>query len=713
MNRFRNIKDHNVEARLFFHRTIWMLALIAILIVIIITRQIKLQVYEHAKFETQSKTNYLKVEPDPPIRGLIYDRNRNLLVENKPTFSLEITPERIDCNKQQRRIVCIRELLKRLRRLVPIEEPDYAYFWKAFRRNRYRHFFSVPIRRNLTDQEVAIIAVRRHRFPGVNIVRQISRHYIYSNSLAHIIGYVRHRDEGIEKKWTEKEKENYEGTSHVGIKGIEKQYEKLLHGTVGQLQVERNVHGRRINEFMVKPSVPGKNIYLTIDIRLQKLAEDLLGDKSGAVVAIDPNNGEILALVSKPGYDPNDFVGGISQKKYNKLRSNPKKPLNPRALVGAYPPGSTIKPFYGLAGLYYNAIDPDQHIACRGKFYLPGVKRPWRDWKKEGHGKVDLQTSIMRSCDVYYYKLAVKLKIDKITNFLRLFGIGAKTGIDMPHEKSGVLPSRAWKYKRYKHLLKKYPSATKWFRGDTVSVGIGQGYITVTPMQLALATATIATKGRMMQPRLLYAEETAGTNELLYTQPKIKRVLTQIKQKDWQRIINDMVTVVHKKWAGTAWRTAEFTEGKYLVAGKTGTAQVVKQTAEDVKRKEEEIPENERDHALFISFAPADKPKIVVAVLSEHGGHGSTGAAPIAGKVIKAYMDILAKQPVDGKTKEIAAQKKAAPVKKTDTDNSPAKPALTPKPKPAPKKQPVKKPAAKPGPKIKASPDQKPGKRQT
>lgn len=712
MNRFRNIKDHNIESRLFFHRTIWMLMLIAILISIIIGRQIYLQVFKHAKYETDSQTNYLKFEPDPPVRGLIYDRNRNLLVENTPSYNLEITPERVQVpcvdysgedkpKKMYDKEACIRLLLRRIHRLFYLSNDDLNSFWKKYREISYRHFSRVPLRYNLTDEEVAKIAARRHRFPSISISRSIIRHYIYSNSLSHIIGYVREADKKIINSWTDKQKENYRGTTHVGVKGIEKQYEQLLHGQVGQLQVERNVHGRKINQVLVRPSIPGKNIHLTIDVRLQTLAEKLLGDKAGSVVALDPNNGEILALVSKPGYDPNDFVTGLSKEKYKKLRQDPKKPLLPRALVSAYPPGSTIKPFYGLAGLYYGAIEPENSISCRGKFYLPGVKRPWRDWKKEGHGKVNLQVSIMRSCDVYYYKLAVKLGIDKITSFLKLFGIGAKTGIDMPQEKRGVLPSRAYKVKRFSHLLKKRPAVTKWFTGDTVSVGIGQGYITVTPMQLALATSAIAMRGRMMQPRLLYAEENANNNEILYTQPRIKRVLTHIKKHHWNHIVDDMVTVVHKKWAGTAWRIATLTEEKYQIAGKTGTAQVVKQTAEDVKRKQEEIPENERDHALFISFAPADKPKIVVVVLAEHGGHGSSGAAPIAGKVIQAYMRILANQPIDGETQEITVQKKPEltedeqKTKKSESDNT------------------IKTPKQKQTPKTKAAPATKQVKRQT
>jgi len=647
MSTILNIKDHNTEARLFFHRTVWMLILIALLIIIIISRQIQLQIYDYAQFETKSKTNYLKIEPDPPIRGLIYDRNRTLLVDNRPSFNLEIIPERVPCNPKQKRKTCITQLLLRLRRLVTIEEPDLRFFWKTFRDNRYRHFFSVPIRRNLEDHEVAIIAARRHRLKGVDIVQQLSRYYIYPNSLAHVIGYVRRPGRATQKKWTDEQKENYKGTSHVGVKGIEKQYESLLHGKVGKQQVERNVHGRRIDESMVKASIPGKNIYLTIDVRLQNLAEKLLGDNAGSVVALDPNNGEVLALVSKPGYDPNEFVEGISVKKYRKLQNDRKRPLNPRAIVGAYPPGSTIKPFYGLAGLHYATIHPDHNITCLGKFYLPGVSRPWRDWKKGGHGQVNLQKSIMRSCDVYYYRLAVKLRINKITEFLGMFGFGSKTGIDMPHEKAGVLPSRAWKYKRFKHLLKKRPAVTKWFTGDTVSVGIGQGYITATPLQLALAVATIANRGKMMQPRLLYAEETSGSKELLYTQPKIKRILSTIKLEHWKHIVDDMISVVHTKWAGTAWRTAEITAGEYQVGGKTGTAQVVKQTAESIKRRLSEIPLYQRDHALFISFAPADKPKIAVAILCEHCGHGSTGAAPIAAKLIRSYMNILNNKPLD------------------------------------------------------------------
>ncbi len=776
MRNFSNLKDQDLEARIFLHRVIWVLVFVGLLATLLIMRLYRLQVVEYDKYTTKSKSNYLKIEPDPPVRGLIYDRNKNLLAGNEPTFNLEITPEKVNCPAKTKRKTCVRGLLKRLAGLINIEENDLDKFWKKYKENRIyaKTFQSIPIRHSLKPDEVAVIAAESHGLPGVDIVAKLKRRYPYANSLAHVVGYVRHRDKKIEERWNEKQKANYAGTTHVGIRGIEKSYEHLLHGTVGKQQIERNAFGRVIHRKSIKPSIPGKNIYLTIDKDLQEIAETGLKNKAGAVVAIDPNNGEVLALVSKPGYDPNLFVDGISKKNYRALQRDKLKPLNIRALMGTYNPGSTIKPFYGLAGIHYGVVKPNTTISCIGYFTLPGVKHRWRDWKKGGHGRVNLNISIMRSCDVYYYSLAVKLGIDRITEFLSMFGWGEKTGIDMPQERVGVLPSREWKKRRFRGPKKRPKGISnrewarrkemvrirqRWFTGDTVSVGIGQGYVTVTPMQLAMAVTIMANKGKVVIPHLLRAVNPTGTKDFYYVSPEredprlkehklnkalLKRVkekqkwFSKIKPEHWEQVHKGMIDVVHG-WGGTARRLAKLTENKYQIAGKTGTAQVIGMSqSKYVKSKD--LPEEFKDNALFIAFAPAKNPKIAIAVVVERGGHGGSAAAPIAGALIKAYLDKLEKQKAltgdiidpgdsakqdkqnDGKTKTGKRSRQAGtpgltrkPVqpKQTATPKR-RKPTVQPRPSPANtvKKKPRRKtPAPRGAPVIEKSINARPKKR--
>ncbi len=780
MRNLSNLKDQDLEARIFLHRVIWVLVFVGLLATALIIRLYQLQVIEYDKYTTKSTNNYLRIEPDPPVRGLIYDRNKNLLAGNEPTFNLEITPEKVNCPAKTKRSTCIRSLLKRLAGLINIEESDLGKFWKKYRISiRYKQEFqSIPIRHSLKPDEVAVIAAESHGLPGVDIVAKLKRRYPYANSLAHVVGYVRHRDKKIDKELEKKnQKANYAGTTHVGIRGIEKSYEHLLHGTVGKQQTERNAFGRVIRRKSIKPSKPGKNIYLTIDKDLQELAEAGLKNKNGAVVAIDPNNGEVLVLVSKPGYDPNLFVDGISRKNYRELQRNEKKPLNIRALMGTYNPGSTIKPFYGLAGIHYRVVKPNTAISCIGYFTLPGIKHRWRDWKKGGHGRVNLNASIMRSCDVYYYSLAVKLGIDRITEFLSMFGWGEKTGIDMPQERVGVLPSREWKKRRFRGPKKRPKGISdrewarrkamirirqRWYTGDTVSIGIGQGYVTVTPMQLAMATTIMANKGKIVIPHLLRAVNPAGTRDFYYVSPeredprlkehKINKTLvkrarerqkwfSRIKPEHWAEVHKGMIDVIHG-WGGTARRLAKLTENKYQIAGKTGTAQVIGMS-QSKYLKDKDLPEKYKDNALFIAFAPAKNPKIAIAVVVERGGHGGSAAAPIAGALIKAYLDKLERQKAltgdttepgaaasrdkqgkdktktppqtrqagtPGLLKKNTSLKKAVPAKKTTT---PVRQPATARPKRRPdagRKKPARK-ARRPAPVIEKSLNAKPKRR--
>ncbi len=571
----------------------------------------------------------LNLEPLTPLRGLIYDRNNKPLVENKIQVDVEITPTRLDCPESETRKTCVLRLLMRLRKLIKIEESDQVLLQRLATRQSTSELLSLAIRRDLTEQELARITPDLSQLSGVALVPRVTRKYLYANSLAHVIGYAGYRNDLAKQNGDKTRQADPSDTTYLGLAGIEAQYDLLLQGTTGIQRVEKNSAGRITKATTLKPAAPGKNLFLTIDIRLQVLAEKLLGKNSGSVVALDPNNGEILALVSMPGFN-NNSVGDMN---------NSKRAPFARALQGTYPPGSTIKPFYALGGLHYDIIKPNTTISCQGFFTLPSSDHRWRDWQANGHGRVNLKTSIMRSCDVYYYGLSVKMHIDKITAILSRFGFGEKTEIDLPSEANGVLPSREWKRKKFGQLDKKQMAAGTWYTGDTVSVGIGQGYFTVTPMQLAYATSILANRGKGFKPHLLYATQDSTKGEQQIISPVLKTDITDIKPEYWKAISDGMVGVVHQK-IGTASNVAKFTQGKFKLAGKTGTAQLFK-VGQTEEYEEEDVPRHLRDHALFTSFAPAENPKIVVTVLVDHGGHGSTGAAPIAAKLVKAYFDML------------------------------------------------------------------------
>lgn len=610
------LKDHLSESRLFLNRVLWMILFIVILISITVTRLVYLQVVNHHHYSTLSNDNRVKLIAVPPTRGLIYDRNGVLLADNRPDYRIEITPEQVED---------MDALLARLGEIVDISEDDLRQFRSHLRR---KHAFeSIPLRFHLSDEEVARLAVVRHRLPGVNIVARLNRYYPFGDSLAHVVGYVGRIDE---RDLERVDATDYRGTSHIGKIGIERYYESELHGHVGYQQVETNAQGRVLRTLQEEPPVPGKHIYLSIDVKLQQAAEKALGDYSGAAVAIDPRNGEVLALVSKPGYNPNAFVNGISSADYKALQADHDQPLFNRALLGQYPPGSTVKPFMGLAGLHYGIASPQRTNFCPGFYQLPGEERKYRDWKRGGHGRVDLDAAITQSCDVYFYDLARDMGIDRIHDFLRHFGFGDQTDIDMNVERPGLLPSREWKRKRRGQV---------WFPGETLITGIGQGYMLTTPVQLASAVATLSEHGKRFQPRMLHAIKNPNTGLTELSKPIVQPGVDNVAQANWDYVIDAMQHVVYGKHA-TAWRLRDL---PYQIAGKTGTAQVF-----GIKQEEEynadEIAERLRDHALFVAFAPADQPRIALAVVVENGGSGGSVGAPIAGEILQYFFEHLPQQ---------------------------------------------------------------------
>jgi penicillin-binding protein 2 len=607
------LKDHIFESRLVMNRAVVLLVIGGLLLVVLLTRLLYLQVIEHEHFTTLSEDNRLKLQPIPPNRGLIFDRNGVLLAENLPSYRMEITPEQVDD---------MGATLSALEDIIEIRDIDRSRFEKLL--SRKPRFEAIPLRFHLSDEDVARFSVNRHRFPGVDITAGLARHYPLGASTVHALGYVGRIDEQALKTL---DSSNYRGTTHSGKIGVEKTYESLLHGKVGLQHVETTAQGRVIRVLDRTPPVSGRNIYLTIDSRVQAAAEKAFGDHSGSAIAIDPNNGDVLTFVSLPIYDPNPFVNGIEFDDYAALRDNDKQPLFNRALRGQYPPGSTVKPFVGLAGLEQGVTSSHSSTYCPGFYTLPGNTRKYRDWKRTGHGTVDLTKSIVQSCDVYFYDLARSLGIDRMHEYLGHFGFGHRTGIDIQGELAGLLPSREWKRSRRDQ---------PWFPGETIITGIGQGFFLVTPTQLATATAALANGGRIMQPNIVHAEQDGNSDELIPHQPRLLETITIQEQEHWDSVISAMIDVVHSA-RGTARRIGK--DSPYMIAGKTGTAQVFG-LKQDEKYDAETIPEKLRDHALFIGFAPADNPKIAIAVIVEHGGGGSSVAAPIARIIIDAYLQV-------------------------------------------------------------------------
>lgn len=638
MARSQPLKEHWREQRLFLIRIGVAALVVLVSAALLVARLVQLQVVDYDHFSDLSRGNRLRIEPLPPIRGLVFDRNGVVLAENRPTWQLLLTPENVDD---------IPYTLNELTAANFIQNDDRARIEQLIKTQR--RFEPVTLRYRVDEEDAYRFSVRSHRFPGVEIRPRLSRHYPFGAPTAHALGYVG----SISARDLERiDRTDYAGTAQIGKAGIEHQYEYQLHGSVGYRQQVVNARGRILQgptaafsesgpttsgNVDARLPAPGSNLILGLDIRLQLAAYEALGDFRGAAVGIDPNTGDVLFLVSTPAFDPNLFAGGISTAAYRELNQDPDHPLFNRALAGSYPPGSTVKPFFGLAALVNNSIDPERRAMCPGFFTLPGNEHRYRDWKPAGHGLMNLQEAIVQSCDVYFYQLALALGIDTMHSFLGEFGFGAPTGIDMRGEKSGINPSRQWKQKSFAN-----PGDRVWFPGETVITGIGQGFTLTTPLQLAHATAVLATRGDRLKPRLVVATEDGVTGVETRVPSTTLPTTTAPTENQWAAIHSAMAGVVAQP-RGSGFTA--FNSAAYTVAGKTGTAQVftIEQEAE---YDEDEVAERLRDHGLFIAYAPAEEPTIALAVVVENGGGGSRAAAPVARKILDAYFgteDYLAK----------------------------------------------------------------------
>ena len=578
-----------------------------------------LQVIQHGHYQTLAESNRVAIVPIAPNRGVITDRNGVVLAQSYSAYTLEIQPSRVKN---------LEETIDRLAAIVDVQPRDRKRFRKQL--EEAKNFESLPIRTRLTDDEVARFAVNRYRFPGVDIKARLFRNYPFGEVASHVVGYIsRINDKDNERIAGWEETANYKGSDYIGKVGIELSYERELHGTTGVEDVEVDSGGRAVRTLKRQPPIAGNNLTLSLDIELQKTAETAFGDRRGALVAIDPTSGDVLAFVSKPGFDPNLFVDGIDAANWQELNESPDKPLLNRPLRGAYPPGSTIKPFLALGALTSGRRTPGQAIHDPGFFQIPGQAHRFRDDKPGGHGMVDMYKSIVVSCDTYYYMLANDTDIDDTARFLSTLGFGQKTGIDIEGELTGVLPSREWKRQRFagKNFRDEH---RKWYLGDSISAGIGQGYNAFTPIQLAHAIAMIAADGVGFTPHLVKTVQNVKTGEVRDIARDPASRLT-VKPEHLAIIRNALVGVNKEGTSAAAFKGAQYVSG-----GKTGTAQVFSLKGE--KYSEHHIDERLRDHAWFMAYAPADHPKIALAVLVENGGFGAQAAAPIARKVIDRYL---------------------------------------------------------------------------
>lgn len=634
------IRDHTSESNLFARRALVAFIFTLMLTGVLVSNLYHLQIESHESYKTRSNDNRISVRPIAPNRGLIFDRNGVILAENRPTYSLEVMLEKSGK---------VDKLLPELAKIVEISEEQQKNFIKSSR--RHRRFKSLTLKSNLSEEQVAKFSVHQHKFPGVTIEARLTRFYPYAEALTHVLGYVGKINKKELKSIDEKDlSANYAASYDIGKQGIEKYYEEQLHGTVGYREVEINSRGRILRTLSIEPPVPGNDLTLSLDIDLQKTIQAVLGKRRGAVVAMDPRDGSILAAYSNPSYDPNLFVHGISSKDYRPLIQSLDRPLINRITQGRYPPASTVKPFVALLGLETGLVSENTKIHDPGYYRIPRVSRKYRDWKKWGHGSVDLAISVAQSCDIYYYDLSYRLGIDRISDFMLRFGFGEKTGIDIHEETSAIMPSRGWKRAQHNQ---------PWYAGDTISVGIGQGYWTVTPMQLTAAVATLVNKGAIKTPHFVMqqrvhqsinnqledaqqatAEENSTADKLALTEPQIIYTedddhppIVLNNPEHWDIIHNAMhETVTHPK--GTAHKI--FKNAAYESAGKTGTAQVIN-IAEDEEYDENKIAERHRDNAMYIGYAPYDAPEIVVTVAIENGGSGGSDAGPVARALMDRY----------------------------------------------------------------------------
>ncbi|WP_017877628.1 penicillin-binding protein 2 [Janthinobacterium sp. CG3] len=673
------IKNTERELHFFRLRLTALVALVFICFCCLLARFIWLQVIKHNDFAAQAEDNRIALVPIVPNRGLILDRNGVILARNYSAYTLEITPSKLTAS--------LDAVIDDLAKLVAIEVKDRRRFKKMLEESK--NFASVPLRSRLSDEEVARFTAQRFRFPGVEVQARLFRQYPLGEVASHVVGFIGRINRGEAKAMEESDDAaNYRGTDYIGKEGLEKSYEKQLHGTTGYEEVEVSARGRAMRTLSRKAAVPGNNLILSIDIELQKVVEEAFGEWRGAMVAIEPSTGDILAYVSRPGYDPNLFVDGIDQQSWNELNTSLDRPMVNRPLSGTYAPGSTFKPFMALAALELGKRTPSQAISDPGFMYLGDHK--FRDDKVGGHGTVDMHKSIVVSCNTYYYQLGKDMGIDLIHDFMKPFGFGQPTGIDLENERVGVLPSTAWKRGRFKTVAQQ-----KWFQGDTISVSNGSGYNSYTPLQIAHAVANLANDGVVMKPHLVKIVEDGATRARTLTVAK-ESYRIPLKQDNIDTIKRAMVGVTSEA-GGTA--VKPFLGALYTVGGKTGTAQVIA-IKKNEKYNAKLIAERLRDNALFTAFAPADKPRIALAIVVENGGFGATTAVPIARKALDFYLlgkrsderdttkvpkeDAEALQAVEAIEDEQAANAEARPAPAPAA--APIRPTLTPGvPAPAPK----------------------------
>lgn len=574
------IKNHHREQKIYLQRAWFCFIAVALGFGILLIQLIRLQWLEHERFVTLSHNNRVSIHPIDPKRGLIFDRNGNLLAENIPEYSLQIRPDRVHH---------LKETLEKLKTIVPVSENEVQKFYKQW--GLKRRFLGVPIKNRLNENELAHFAVHRHAFPEIELEAHLVRHYPYGPLLTHLLGYVGRINA---QELARIDPSNYSASNYIGKTGIEQYYEQELHGTVGFQAVETDAKGRVIRTLSEDPPQQGEDLHLTLDLRYQQKAMALLAGQRGALVALNPQTGEILALASSPSFDPNPFVEGIDAKPYQQLQTDRDRPLYNRALRGLYAPASTIKPLLALEALHTNIVDPNQRIYDPGFYQLKGDSRQYRDWQRQGHGWVNLSEAIISSCDVYFYQLSTKLGIDRIEETLRNFGLGSKTGIDLPDELSGLVPSRNWKLQ-----VKHQP----WYPGETLSHGIGQGFTLATPLQMAVAVSTLANRGKRPVPHLIQTPS---------SQPKEVMLPYSAAAFEW---VSDAMQKVFSDPRGTAYRYSP--KGLYTVAGKSGTAQVV-----TIKQHEHynanALDERLRDHAWFVGYAPVHNPQVALAIILEN-----------------------------------------------------------------------------------------------
>ena len=608
----RSIKDPRGESALFRRRALVGFALIVLGLIALSGRFVFLQVLHHDEFVTRAQANRVKPRAIPPARGLIYDRNGVLLADNVPAFRLEVVPEQVPD---------MQAMLAQIGAVVPLDQDDIDAFRKQLKQSR--RFDSVPLKLHLSEDDIDRFAINRWRFPGVDVVPYLTRRYPYAGLFAHVIGYVGRLDtDDLERL----DPVRYKGTSHVGRSGLERSYEDVLHGTPGYELVEVNADGRTQRVLETHAPIPGKSLYLSIDVRMQKAAEAAFEDRPGAAVAIDPRNGQVLAMVSVPSFDPNLFVNGIGQSDYAALTDAPDKPLYNRALRGVYPPGSTVKPLVGLAGLEYGLRTPQDTVYSTGVFYLPGQQRGYRDDQRGGAGRVDLAAAIEQSVNTYFYKLALDLGIDRLSTFMSKLGFGRPTGIDLIGESAGVLPSREWKAAH---------SHESWYPGETVIAGIGQGYWAVTPLQLAHAIATFAGRGVPYAPRLVMATQ-AGVEAQprpLPNPPAGPRVISD--PAHWAAVDQGMQQAMYgARGTGRALALGF----PYRIAGKSGTAERYSRTSNAFDDRSNLAYLASRNRAWFEAYTPADDPQIAAVALLEAGAWGASSAGPIVRHILDAWL---------------------------------------------------------------------------